>query len=362
MKITKSIIKLFLLSLVFTACSNEMEEIPELSGNYKNGIIVSAEGSFGNKDGSISYINENLNRLPTNFIYTGINNAQLGGLIQSIAFSDTNAYVILNDVNTIVVMDRYTFKKKAEIKTGLKNPRYMAIANGKGYVTNWGDGGNTSDDYLAIIDLSSNIISDEKISLENGVERIVAKNNKLYVSHKGAFGSNNIISVINLASNNTVEKITVKDNPDELLFDNSGNLIVLSEGSPLTYGGAPDYAVQTNTTSSILFIDIADNTIRKEINFNENTRASQLTYVNGKIYYYMSAEKKVFTINETDTELASDGISVGSIYGMSVKENKLFIVSYNFTGLSKFRVLDISSKDEIYSAPVGLGASKIYFN
>ncbi|MGY0426734.1 MAG: YncE family protein, partial [Polaribacter sp.] len=151
MKITKLIFKLLVLSTIFTSCSNESPEIPELSGNYNNGIIISAEGAFGNKDGSISYVNENLNRLATNFIYTGVNDAQLGGLIQSITFSDTEAYIILNDVNTIIVADRYTFKKITEIKTGLKNPRYMAITNGKGYVTNWGDGADTSDDFLAII-------------------------------------------------------------------------------------------------------------------------------------------------------------------------------------------------------------------
>ncbi|TXD52485.1 MULTISPECIES: YncE family protein [unclassified Polaribacter] len=362
MKITKSIFKLFLLSLVFTACNDETAEIPEVSGRYDNGLIVSAEGAFGNKDGSISYVNNDLNRLATNFMYTGVNNAQLGGLVQSIAFTDTEAYVVLNDVNTIVVVDRFTFKKVTEIRTGLSNPRYMAFANGKGYVTNWGSGSDTTDDYLAVIDVSTNTIESTKISLDNGVERIVAKNSKLYVSHKGAFTSNNIISVVDVSANNAVAKIIVKDNPDELLFDVAGNLIVLSEGRPLSYGGAPDYAVLTSTTSSISFINVNDNTVTKEITFNDNERATQLSYNNGNVYYYMGSEKTVFSINESDTMLATDGISTGSIYGMAVKDNNLYTVSYNFTSLSKLIVTDLSSKQEIYTSPVGLGASKIYFN
>mgnify|MGYP003625526095 CR=1 FL=1 len=362
MKITKSIFKLFLLSLVFTSCSNNDEEFPEITGNYKDGIIVSAEGSFGNKDGSISYVNENLNRLATNFVYTGVNDAQLGGLIQSIAFSDTEAYIILNDVNTIVVVDRYTFEKITEINTGLNNPRYMAVTNGKGYVTNWGSGSDATDDYLAVINLKTNTMESTTISLDNGVERILAKNNKLYVSHKGAWSTNNIISVVDLSENNTVEEITVQDNPDELYFDMSGNLIVLSEGAPLSYGGAPDYAVLTSTTSSILFINLTNNTITKQIDFKENERATQLSYVNGEIYYYMGSVKKVFAINESGTTLATEGISTGSIYGMSVKDNKLYTTSYSFTALSKLIVTDLSTKEEIYTSPVGLGASKIYFN
>ena len=363
MKITKSIFKLFVLSLVFTSCSNNDEEFPEITGNYKDGIIVSAEGSFKSKDGSISYVNENLNRLATNFIYTGVNNAQLGGLIQSIAFSDTEAYIILNDVNTIIVADRYTFKKITEINTGLANPRYMAISNGKGYVTNWGATNyTTNDDYLAVIDLSTNTLEASTISLSYGVEQIVASNNKLYITHQGAYSSNNIVSVVDLSAGNTVTEIEVNDNPDEMFFDVSGNLIVLSEGKPLSFNS--DYSkVLTNTTSSILFINLGNNTIDKEIVFSENESASQMSYVNGEIYYYMGAEQKVFTINENDTTLAIDGIATGSIYGMAVKDNKLFIVLRNdFTSLSKFTVVDLSTKKEIYTAPVGLGASKIYFN
>jgi hypothetical protein len=362
MKVTKLILQLFLLSLVFTSCSKETLEFPESTGKYNNGIIVSAEGGFGNKDGSISYVNESLNRLATNFIYTGVNNVQLGGLIQSITFTDTDAYVILNDVNTIVVVDRHTLEKKAEIKTGLSNPRYMAISNGKGYITNWGDGGNTSDDYLAVLDLNTNIIEDVTISLDNGVERILANNNKLYISHKGAFTSNNIISVVDLSANNSVQQITVKDNPDEMFIDNSGNLIVLSQGRPLTYGGAPDYPALTNTTSSILFINLSNNTIDKEIIFENNERATELSYIDGEIYYYMDSKKKVFTINETDTILAIEGIDVGGIYGMAVKDNKLFTVKYSFNVLSKLTVIDLLTKEEVYTTPVGLGASNIYFN
>lgn len=362
MKLTKSIFKLLLLSVLFTACTDESPEIPEITGIYDKGIIISAEGNFGNKDGSISYVNNSLNRLPTNFMYTGVNGMQLGGLIQSITFTDTEAYIILNDVNTIIVVDRFTFKRITEINTGLSNPRYMAVTNGKGYVTNWGNGADTSDDYLAIIDLATNTIETATISLDNGVERILANNNTLYISHKGAFTSNNIISVVDLASNNTVTKITVKDNPDEMLLDATGNLIVLSQGRPLTFGGAPNFSVLTSTTSSISFINLTNNTITKEIIFDENKRATLLAYDNGNLYYYMGSEQKVFSIKESATQQASDGIDVGNVYGMNVRGNDLFTVRFAFTALSKFTVTDVVTKTEKYTAPVGLGASKIYFN
>ena len=106
-------------------------------------------------------------------------------MVQSIAFSEDNAYVILNDANSVVVVDRYTFEFVGSINTGFDNPRYMAIVGDKGYITNWGaDTFTTNDDYLAVLDLDTNTLEEETITLSYGVEQIVAAGNKLYVSHK----------------------------------------------------------------------------------------------------------------------------------------------------------------------------------
>ena len=362
MKITKLILQLFLFSMVITSCSDD-EKIKEvLKDEYTKGIIISAEGNFGDKDGSIAYVDSDLSNLATNFIYTGENNAQLGGLIQSITFSDTEAYVILNDVNTIIIVDKVTFKKKGEITSGLKNPRYMTIVGNKGYVTNWGEGADETDDYLAIIDIAKNTIEASTISLANGVEQILNKNNKLYVTHKGAWSTNNIISVVDLSAGNTVSTITVNDNPDEMVFDNAGNLIVLSEGKPLTYNS--DYTkVLTATTASINYINTATDEVTRQLTFPENKRATYMSYDNNKIYYYQGDTESVYEITDTATELASnEGVNVGLIYGMNVKQSQIFTVEYAFTKLSKLKVFDANTKSEIYSSPVGLGASKIYFN
>lgn len=363
MKITKLLLQLFLVSILVSSCSSDEKIVEVFKDDYTKGIIISAEGVFGNKDGSVSYINDALTE-SQNFIYANKNGAVLGGLIQSITFTDTNAYIILNDVNTIIVADRFTFEKKAQITTGLENPRYMTIVNGKGYVTNWGEGANTTDDYIAIIDIATNTIEATTISLENGVEQIINKDNKLYVSHKGAFTTNNIISIIDLNAGNSVSTITVNDNPDEMVFDNSGNLIVLSEGHA-TYDPANNWAFLGRTTSSISFINLSNNTISKTIDFPKDENATFINYENGKIYYYRGENKKVYTINENATELATEGIEVGNIYGMNISNNNLYTVSYEFsssTPQSKFRVHDLNTKGEIYSTKVGVGASKIYFN
>ncbi|MDO6812452.1 YncE family protein [Tenacibaculum soleae] len=363
MKITKLILQLFLVSILVTSCSDNEKIVEVLKDEYTKGIIISAEGNFEDKDGSISYVSNDLTE-SHNFIYAGKNGALLGGLIQSITFTDTEAYVILNDVNTIVVADRYTFEKKGQITTDLKNPRYMTIVNGKGYVTNWGEtkwGDDIDDDYVTVINLNT-LEVDSKIDVAIGPEQILNKNNKLYISHKGAYGSNNIVSVVDLNANNSISTITVDDNPDEMVFDNAGNLIVLSEGNT-TYDA--DFNVVDKTTSAISFIDLSSNTISKKLEFPSMESAAYMTYQNGKVYYYKGADSKVYTIDESATVLATEGIDVGGIYGMNVRDNNLFTVSYEFsttTTLSKFKVHDLNTKSEVYTSLVGIGASKIYFN
>ncbi|MCG7502487.1 cell surface protein [Tenacibaculum sp. Mcav3-52] len=362
MKITKLLLQLFLVSIVLTSCSGEDKIVEVIRDKYDNGVIVSAEGVFNNKDGSISYINKELTE-SQNFIYAGKNGALLGGLIQSIAFSETEAYIILNDVNTIVVVDRYTFKKKGQITTDLKNPRYMTIVNGKGYVTNWGEtqwGNDIDDDYVTVINLNT-LEVDSKIDVAIGPEQILNKDNKLYVSHKGAYGSNNIVSVIDLNNNNTISTITVDDNPDEMAFDTTGNLIVLSEGKPV-YNSS--WEVIDRTTSSISFINLSNNEVIKSIDFPAKENASLMAYENGKIHYYKGKDEKVYSINEEATVLATEGVEVGGIYGMNVKDNNLYTVSYEFPNseLSNLTVYDLNTEAKVYKTKVGVGASKIYFN
>ena len=359
MNLKKQIFKILLLSLIFVSCTdNDTSEIDN-SKRYEDGFLISAEGNFQAKDGSISYVSNDYSNT-SNFIYKSANGAQLGGLIQSVAFNEDKAYVVLNDVNTLVVVDKFTLVKKRVITEGLGNPRYMTVVGDKGYVTNWGDGNDETDDFIAIIDLVLNKFVGT-IPVENGPERIVAKGDKLYVSHQGAFGSNNIISVIDTASSNSVSTITVKDNPDEMFFISTGELVVLSQGKPLGYGGPPNYEVTSNTTSAISFIDVTTNSVEREIEFIENTSASLLAYSDNKLYYYMSSTSKVYEIEQNATALATEGVDVGSVYGMNVHEGKLYTLKYAFQDLSQLDVINFTTKANLYSTAVGLGASKIYF-
>jgi hypothetical protein len=73
----------------------------------------------------------------------------LGDTGQDIGLYNDLAFVVLNYSNKIEVINRYTMVHVATIDSGLSNPRFIAFW--KGYVTNWGNGGSATDDYVAVV-------------------------------------------------------------------------------------------------------------------------------------------------------------------------------------------------------------------
>ncbi|KJD33350.1 cell surface protein [Tamlana nanhaiensis] len=356
MKINKLLTAIFVLSALFlTSCSSDDDSVSEPRSDYENGILISGEGSSAGT-GSVSFISNDFT-VAENLIYKTVNDVELGTYLQSMAFDDDNAYIVVDNANTITVADRYTFEYKGEITTGLSLPRFMVTANGKGYVTNWGSTADDTDDFIAVVDLSTYSI-EKTISVGNGPERIVAHNGKLYVSHKGAYTTNNIVSVITIADDN-VEEITVKDNPDELFFNTSGNLVVLSEGRTI-YDA--NWNVTGHTLASISTINPNSLAVSQEVVFAEGEHPSLMEIDNGTIYYALNGS--IYSLNESESTLpiASIMTAEGYLYGMAVQEDNIFTLDASFTDASTLNVYSVSTSEKVYTQSVAIGASKIYFN
>ena len=130
-----------------------------MSGDYTEGIIVSGEGLFQGNSGDVAFISNDLANGET-FIFEGVNGIESGGVIQSIGFNGDDAYIVGNDANVVYVVNRHTFKIKGTIFKEISNPRYITFYKGKGYVTNWGDPSDETDDYVAVIDLDTNLVEE----------------------------------------------------------------------------------------------------------------------------------------------------------------------------------------------------------
>lgn len=348
------LVSLLIIGVVsFASCKNESIDSPK--GNYENGMLISGEGSAVGS-GSVSFVSQNFN-IVENLIYKKVNLGELGTNLQSIAFNNDNAYIVVDNQNTITAVDRYSFEKRGEITTDLFTPRYMVVVGNKGYVTNWGSTADETDDFIAIVNLDSFIV-EGTISVGNGPERIIESNGKLYVSHKGAFTTNNVISVIDIASE-MVQEVTVNDNPDELFFNNAGQLVVLSSGRVL-YDAL--WNVTGDTPGSIAMIDTTSLEIVNEFVFSEGEHPSVMVLENDTIYYNIG--NNIYAINESATSLSTTTIieAEGYLYGIAVQGDALFILNANFTDLSFLNVYSIATKTKTQTKEIALGASKIYFN
>ncbi|SNR32873.1 40-residue YVTN family beta-propeller repeat-containing protein [Lutibacter agarilyticus] len=356
MKISKFLLSIFLLSVLLVSCDDDDE--PQLpKGDYENGILVSGEGS-GAASGSITYVSDDFATVEHQ-IYKQVNaGKELGTYLQSLAFDANNSYVCVDQSNSITVVDRYTFEEKEIISEGLILPRYMTILNGVGYATNWGSASDATDDFVAVIDLDTYDVT-STISVGNGPERIVAKNGKLYVSHKGAWSTNNVVTVIDIASKSTTE-IIVKDNPDELFFDNSGYLVVLSEGNTI-YDGS--WNVIGQTQGAISKINTSTNNIDQEIVFPEGSNPTLL--VTGGMNMYYNLGSKIYKLGNSDSSLPSTefiNTEAGYLYGMEANDENLFILDASFSGQSTMDIYNLATKAKTISVAAPVSASKIYFN
>jgi len=321
------------------------------SFKYQNGVLAINQGGFGLGDASVSFVSDDLS-FTENTIFNSVNNSALGDTGQSIAFFNDLAYIVLNGSQKIEVVNRYNFASVAAINTGLSNPRYMAFANGKGYVTNWGDGSDPSDDYVAVIDLATNTVT-STIPVIEGPEQIVSVGGKLYITNKGGYNQGNIVSVI--ASDDTVTTINVGDVPDEMIVDAANNIWIVCEGIPSWTGN--------ETGGKLMKINTVDNTVATTLDFGATEHPSMMDYVNGQIYYY--ADGAIYKMGENDAALPTTAIITQDLQygGLAIKNDKLFGTKPDYAaGTSDMVVYDLTDNSLLQTIALGNGAFNVYSN
>ncbi len=357
MNTKKIILGLFAAVLTFTSCSDDegVNFQPVALGAYENGILVNNEGNFLQGNASISFVSNDFSTIENGIFSLQNNNAPLGDTAQSIAFYNNLAYIVVNGSHKIEVVDRYTFIKVATIDTGLNNPRNMVFTNGKGYVTNWGDSSDATDDFIAVIDVATNTVN-STIAIEKGPEKILAINNKLYISHK--WGANSVINMIDLTTN-AISSITVGATPDEMVFDTSNNIWAISEGTT-TYDS--NWNPTGNTGAFLQKINTSTDIVELSLAFPTDEFPSTIAYDNGMVYYY--ANSRVFKMNETDTTLPITQVIDDTLYeGLAVKNGYIYGTTADFgAGTGELVIYDDSTYTLVDTKALKVGSSKIYFN
>ncbi|OIQ22113.1 MAG: hypothetical protein BM557_01680 [Flavobacterium sp. MedPE-SWcel] len=354
MKLNKLILAAVAGAFFFTSCSSDDDSISAPKGDYDNGLIILNEGGFQVGNSSVSFLSQE--DVLENNIFSGVNGGvALGDTGQDIGLNGDYAYIVVNNSHKVEVVNRYTFERIGAITTDLDNPRYIAFSGNKGYITNWGDPTDTTDDYVAVLDLDTNTIS-STISVGEGPEAIVANNGKLYVAHKGGYGQGNTVSVIS-TPNNEVVTIEVGDVPNSLeVKDNK--LYVLS-------GGLPSWA-PTETGGTLTVVNLSDNSVTTSLDFPDTDHPSNMVVEGNKLYYTIG--DGIYGMDLSATSLPSASMftttaqGVYGVYSFEVKNDKVYVGD----------ALDYSSNGKVYiysltgtleqDLTVGVIPSGFYFN
>jgi YVTN family beta-propeller protein len=343
--------------LFLNSCTND-DGISGPLGAYDDGLLILNQGNFGGGNSSISYWSNDFSTFELNAFGSVNPSVPLGDTAQDLGFYGDKAYVIVNLSNTIQVVNRYTLEHLTTISTGLYNPRYIAFANGNAYITNWGDGNNPTDDFVAVLNLSSNTVT-TTIPVAEGPERILEHNNKLYVAHLGGFSFGNTISVIQTGSN-AITSIEVGDVPNSMVLVNN-DLYVLC-------GGKPSWVEEpaTETSGSLVQVNLSSNTVTSALPFLLGNHPSNLTLYDNKFYYTLNSD--VFSKSITANTIPLDPIfstspqGVYGVYSFAVSNNKIYVgdaADYNSNG--KVYVYSLSGTLENQQT-VGVIPGGFYFN
>ena len=301
-------------SLFLVSCSSD-DNGDVASGAYDNGVLILNEGGFMAGNASVSFLSNDF--VLENNIYANVNNgAVLGDTAQDMGFNGDLAYIVLNFSNKIEVVNRYTFEKVATIAGGLVNPRYIAFNNGNAYVTNWGDGNSSSDDFVAVIDLDTNEVTGT-IPVAEGPENIVAENGKLYVAHKGGYGYGNTISVI--SGNTVTATIPVGDVPGSM-EEEDGKLYVMCEGKPSW--------ADEETAGELVVISLSNNEVIDTYEFTEG-HPGNLVIEDNKIYYTIDSGIYSMAINAealpTALIFSTTEQEVYGVYSFEVEDGHIYV-------------------------------------
>ena len=352
MKTMKNLLYLTFATLLFASCSSDddgPQPEPGPPGAFENGIFVTNEGPFGNGTGTVSFVSGDFTSVQQH-IFKTVNGKDLGNIVQSMGFQDDNAYIVVNNSQKIEVVNRNSFESVDSITTGLNNPRYfVGLDDVKGYVSNWGDPNDNSDDYIAVLDLRDFTVS-ATIPVSFGPEKMITSNNKIYVAHQGGYGQNNLISVI--SGNSVQATINVGDVPNSMV-EEDGILYVLCGGNP-NYTG-------NETPGSLVKIDLTNNQVMETLTFGATEHPGGLTEDGGNLFYSLNG--KVYKMAATSSTLPGTGIIDGFFYAMEANDGKLYASDAgDFVSSGKLFVFDLATNQELQNVTVGIIPGGIYFN
>jgi YVTN family beta-propeller protein len=312
---------LMVLAMAFTGC--EKDDSFSFDVTNKSGYYVINEGSWGKANASVGFIT-NDGKYHAD-LFGRINNRVLGDVLQSVGIHNQKAYMVLNGSNKIEIMTANTFEELGVIE-GFYGPRYIEFANGKAYVSQWGDFENENA-AVKVIDLSTNKII-KSIATGAGSERMVVVGSKLLVANSGGYGNNNTISVIDTNTDEVTKTVTLdEDSPKGFVVDKNGNVWVLCYGS-VVYNAIDWTIIDSETRSALVKLSDSFEPSQTIVIANNQHPVNIAISPAGDVIYYGGGYtfNGIYAFSIDAAQVSSAPIINGYFYGLTVNPSNGEIV------------------------------------
>lgn len=343
-------VKLLPVLVLLVACKKDpVEPTPEVpSSDLQNSMLVLCEGLFQHNNSTVSWVNFENDGINANFFeyQAGRNLGDTGNDMQRYG---GKVYVVVNVSSTIEVLDTKTFKPVAQIEMQdggqAKQPRSIAFANGKAYVSCY-------DGYVDVIDTITLTVT-QRIPVGSNPEGVAVFNNQLYVANSGGLNFPDVdstVSVIDLTTHAELTKITVGANPGAVLSNGLGDIFVISRGD---YGAIPSRLKRINTATNQL----------EETYAFDITGLAQYDSYKMLVYNATGISRFDYQLNAIDQHDFIDISNVQTLYAVAFNpaDNNIYVMdAMGYTNLGFIRKYS-NSGTWIKDYQVGLNPSKIIF-
>ncbi len=287
--------------IIFTICSlsiiscvkdkpNKNGTDPDLNDNPK--AIIANEGVFNGGNASLSYIDLSEHKV-YNDVYRIQNNKALGDVFQSMTADDKYLYLVINNSNKIIKVDRKTFKYVSE--TSISQPRYICmIGNDKALVS------SMYRSKLQVINLNNNQITKEINMPYPNTEGMLAANGKVYICPWNP--QCNCIYQFDIGTERIEDSILISGYaPTQAILDKNNKIWVFA-GNPYS-----------NIPASITQIDPVNKQIIKSFIFNgEEEIIKPIFNKSGDVFYYLAVRYNSSTANDYN-----------GLYKMSIEDSQI---------------------------------------
>lgn len=316
-------------ALTVVSCNRDGEVIYTPSkGSYDRGVLVINEGNFNTPTAEVSFIDDDFSKIE-NGLYEKVNKQKLGDVLNGVAFRGDDIYMVVNNSNKVVVANRYTLEKTAEITEGVHQPRHATFSGKYLYVTGT-DFFNAHKNGVSIYDETNKFV--KKISFQEQCEFIASAGNNVFVQN-ASFGSGNKLTIISNETNEVISTLEVPQGNIQKTISHNDNVYVMASSN--------------KDESSYIYQYNAGGILTKTITLKGILGAKNLVVDRDKFYF--TAKTGVYTMGLEGKTTPQQPFFIAeevknTLYGFNVIDGFVYISDTNYTDPSNVYIYTSNGK------------------